>query len=185
MSSIRRGCRVACAVGGLFLLASCAAADGTERIDDTRADEMALAAVHQVPHKDLCDSALPGEMRCHAKIVTNERGEVVPMATPQGYGVPDLQAAYGLKSSGGNGKTIAIVDAYDAPNAEADLGKYRQQYGLPACTTANGCFKKVNQQGVAGSYPTRNSGWAGEIALDLDMASAGCPDCKILLVEAD
>ena len=55
-----------------------------------------------------------------------------------------LQAA---GSTAGAGQTVAIVDAYDDPNAEADLAVYRAQYGLPACTTANGCFKKVNQTG--------------------------------------
>jgi len=60
---------------------------------------------------------------------------------------------------------------------------YRSQFGLPPCTTANGCFRKVNQSGGS-TYPTGNTGWAQEISLDLDMASAICPSCKILLVEA-
>jgi subtilase family serine protease len=76
------------------------------------------------------------------------------------------------------------VDAYDDKTAEADLNAYRAYYGIPACTTANGCFKKVNQSGVQGSYPANNVGWALEISLDLDMASAICPNCHILLVEA-
>ena len=107
--------------------------------------------------------------------------------TPAGYGPSDLQSAYALaaaSASNGNGQTIAIVDAYDDPTAESDLGVYRSQYGLSTCTTANGCFKKVNQNGVAGSYPSVDSGWAQEISLDLDMVSAICPNCHILLVEA-
>jgi len=76
------------------------------------------------------------------------------------------------------------VDAYDHPNAENDLAVYRAQFGLPPCTTANGCFRKVNQAGVPGSYPRANQGWALEISLDLAMASASCPACSILLVEA-
>jgi subtilase family serine protease len=74
------------------------------------------------------------------------------------------------------------VDAYDDPNAESDLAVYRSQFGLSACTTANGCFKKVNQSGGT-SYPSGNTGWAEEISLDLDMVSAVCPNCHILLVE--
>ena len=108
-------------------------------------------------------------------------------ATPTGYGPSDLQSAYGLAdaaSSNGSGETIAIVDAYDDPNAEADLATYRSYYGLSALTTANGGFKKVSQTGSTTSLPTADSGWAGEISLDLDMASAVCPNCKILLVEA-
>jgi len=97
-----------------------------------------------------------------------------------------IQDAYRLPSQvAGTGRTVALVDAYDNPNAEADLAAYRTQYGLPACTTANGCFKKLNQTGVAGSYPTGDSGWGIEISLDLDAVSAACPLCHITLVEAN
>jgi subtilase family serine protease len=96
----------------------------------------------------------------------------------------DLQNAYQLPSATlGAGKTVAIVDAYDAPNAEADLGVYRATYHLSPCTTANGCFRKVNQNGAA-TPPSPNASWAEEISLDVDMVSAGCPKCNILLVEA-
>jgi subtilase family serine protease len=64
------------------------------------------------------------------------------------------------------------------------MNTYRSTYGLPACTTANGCFKKVNQSGVQGSYPANNQGWGLEVSLDLDMVSAVCPKCHVLLVEA-
>jgi subtilase family serine protease len=116
---------------------------------------------------------------------TPSRKPVAAAAPAGGYGAPDLQSAYALPSAtAGAGQTVAIVDAYDDPSAEADMGKYRSQYGLPACTTANGCFKKVNQSGVQGSYPSGNQGWGVEISLDLDMVSAACPQCHILLVEA-
>jgi hypothetical protein len=102
-----------------------------------------------------------------------------------GYTPCDLRTAYSLPStSAGGGQTVAIVDAFDDPNAEADLGVYRAQFGIAACTTANGCFSKVNQSGVQGSYPRADSGWAQEISLDVDMVSAICPNCHILLVEA-
>jgi subtilase family serine protease len=80
---------------------------------------------------------------------------------------------------------VAIVDAFDDPNAEADLAVYRSAYGLPACTSLNGCFKKVDQRGGTASYPSPDLAWAQEISLDLDMVSAVCPNCHILLVEAD
>ncbi|MEI9929041.1 MAG: S8 family serine peptidase [Rhizomicrobium sp.] len=70
-------------------------------------------------------------------------------------------------------------------NAESDLGVYRAQWGLPACTTQNGCFKKLNQKGKQKKYPAQNIGWAQESALDLDMASAMCPNCQIWLVEGN
>jgi subtilase family serine protease len=78
---------------------------------------------------------------------------------------------------------VAVVDAYNDPNAESDLAVYRSTYRLPACTTASGCFRKVDQNGGT-SYPGGNVGWAQEESLDLDMVSAVCPNCHILLVEA-
>jgi subtilase family serine protease len=129
-----------------------------------------------------CGAAVAGMARCGAILRVDN---VHPNASsPGGYNPPDLQSAYALPSStAGSGQTVAIVDAYDDPNAENDLGVYRAQFGLPACTTANGCFKKVNQSGGT-KYPRSNGGWAQEISLDLDMVSAICPNCHILLVEA-
>jgi hypothetical protein len=104
-----------------------------------------------------------------------------------GYTPCNIQAAYGLTSASawdGRGNTVAVVDPGDDPNAASDLATYRATYGLPPCTTASHCFKKVNQDGVAGSYPAPDAGFAQEIALDLDMVSAVCPRCHILLVEA-
>ncbi|MER8187775.1 putative Ig domain-containing protein [Kitasatospora sp. NPDC094015] len=128
----------------------------------------------------------PGEMACLALARTDivQQHSLAPNLLPSGYGPSDLASAYSLPASAGAGATVAIVDAYDDPKAESDLAAYRSQYGLPACTTANGCFKKVDQRGGT-SYPTADSGWAGEISLDVDMVSAVCPSCHILLVEAD
>src|SRR5205085_4873496 len=83
------------------------------------------------------------------------------------------------------GQTIGIVDAYDDSTIEADLGAYDSSYGLPACTTANGCFKKVNQNGGTTTYPATDSNWALEIALDVETAHDICQTCKVLLVEAN
>ena len=99
-----------------------------------------------------------------------------------GFSAQDLESAYKLPSAtAGSGQTVAIVDAYDDPNAQADLNVYRSTYGLPACET--GCFSKVNQTGGT-TYPEANASWGVEISLDLDMVSAACPNCHILLVEA-
>jgi subtilase family serine protease len=133
-----------------------------------------------------CTTQRAGSASCHAvvRMDTGPNGSAATASTPGGYNPADLQSAYQLPSStGGAGQTVAIIDAYDDPNAEADLGVYRSQFGLPACTTANGCFRKVNQSGGT-SYPRANGGWAQEISLDLDMVSAVCPNCHILLVEA-
>jgi subtilase family serine protease len=136
-------------------------------------------------HEAVCAPQPAGYASCDAKVVTDGKGAPLATAGPRGYWPADLQRAYALPSStAGTGQTIAIVDAYDAPSAESDLAVYRSQFGLPPCTTANGCFKKVNQSGVQGNYPQNNQGWALETQLDLQMVSAVCPGCKILLVEA-
>jgi len=144
----------------------------------------AVAPIPSYPHRQVCADAAPGQMRCHAHVRTDDSGNVVQNTAPAGLAPADLRSAYDLPASGGAGKTIAIVDAYDDPTAEADLAAYRAQFGLPPCTTANGCFRKVNEQGKASPLPAANSGWSSEISLDLDMASAICPSCSILLVEA-
>jgi subtilase family serine protease len=77
---------------------------------------------------------------------------------------------------------VAIVDAYDDPNAESDLAVYRSTFGLPACTSNTGCFRKVDENGGT-NYPHPNTSWAAEISLDIDMVSAVCPNCRILLLE--
>jgi subtilase family serine protease len=87
----------------------------------------------------------------------------------------------------GYGRTVGIVDAYDDPNVESDLATYRSNYGLPACTTANGCFHKVAQDGST-NYPAQEpsgKNWAAEESLDVEMVSATCPNCHIVLVETN
>lgn len=119
-----------------------------------------------------------------------QRTDITRAVAPAGYGPADLQAAYKLaaaSSSNGFGITVAIVDAFDDAKAEADLAFYRTTFGLPPCTTANRCFARVNQNGIKGSYPGTDGtgGWEAEESLDLDMVSAVCPNCNILLVEAN
>jgi subtilase family serine protease len=106
-------------------------------------------------------------------------------SSPTGLSPATIKSAYSFSTSStaGAGKTIAIVDAYDDPTAETDLAVFSSQYGLPACTTANGCFTKVNQSGGT-RYPKTNAGWALEISLDVQWAHAIAPGAKILLVEA-
>ena len=149
-----------------------------------------------------CGRPTPGHSECLAILVPSTPSASLSgspqLAGPLGVGRPDsgggvgggydptdLRSAYNLPSaSAGSGQTVAIVDAFDDPNAESDLGIYRSRYGLSACTTGNGCFKKVNETGGT-SLPEANAGWAVEISLDLDMVSAACSNCHILLVEAN
>src|SRR4051794_17494288 len=150
----------------------------------------ALAAPSQsgLTHRNVHVCATPsqaGVAACHAiRHDTLRNGKPVsPNAlTPSGYGPSDLRAAYNLTSTGSSTSTIAIVDAYDLPTAESDLNNYRSTYGLGACTSTSGCFRQVGQTG--GAVPAANASWGQEIALDIEMASAICSSCKILLVEA-
>lgn len=130
----------------------------------------------------VCTRAAAGTASCEALVQEDASGKPLATTTPSGFGPADIRSAYALTSSSSGGRTVVIVDAYNDPTAEADLGVYRSHYGLSACTTANGCFRKVGQTG--GAVPTNNASWAQEISLDLDMVSAACPDCRILLVEA-
>jgi hypothetical protein len=153
-----------------------------------------------VYHIAVCGHGMvAGISRCNAHVVTDGAGNVLELRHGNGglmspnlaengavpFGPHDLAAAYNLPTAGSTitGPTIAIVDAFGYPNAAADLATYRSNYHLPACTKANGCFTQVNQNGGT-ALPRYNLGWAQETALDLDMVSAACPTCRILLVEA-
>ncbi|MBV9333414.1 MAG: hypothetical protein JO146_05355, partial [Candidatus Eremiobacteraeota bacterium] len=132
------------------------------------------------PSIRLCGDVGYGYARCLAWLRTDIAGTIRP-DTPGGYAPSDLQRAYELTTDSatrGGGETVAIVDAYDNPNVAKDLTVYRKQYGLAPCSVSNGCFSK--QKYTAHTNP----GWAGEEALDVEMVSAICPNCKILLVEA-
>ncbi|MCG7207001.1 S53 family peptidase [Streptomyces arenae] len=145
-------------------------------------------AGQKVPTEHLCATAAkPGEANCFAQRRTDIKQQLSSAlaAAPSGLSPTNLHSAYNLPSTGGSGLTVAVVDAYNDPNAASDLATYRSQYGLSACTVANGCFKQVSQTGSTTSLPTNDSGWAGEEALDIDMVSAVCPNCNIILVEAN
>lgn len=136
-------------------------------------------------HRPVCPGpANAGAALCQAHVVTDAHGAPNVTPAPSGYGPAQLRTGYNLPSAAPSPQTIAIVDAYDSVTIASDLAAYSTAFGLPQCTTANGCFKKVNQNGVVGSYPAKNAGWALEIALDVEVAHAICPNCKILLVEA-
>ena len=108
---------------------------------------------------------------------TSVPGGLTPAALHQAYRLPSETPA-------ADTQTIGIVDAFNDPTAEADLAVYDRQFGLPECTTANGCLRKLNQTGRSSPLPATNGGWATEISLDLQMAHAICETCRIVLVEA-
>jgi hypothetical protein len=108
-------------------------------------------------------------------------------SAPAGYGPADLRSAYNLvsaASSGGAGATVAVIAATGDSTAASDLAVYRAQYGLPTCSEASGCLRVVNDQGQASPLPSADSGFVPTTSIDLDMVSAICPNCHILLVES-
>ncbi len=119
-------------------------------------------------------------LRAHTNHLIKFEGKAAGGGAPSGETPASLRSVYNLPSSGGSG-VIAIVDAYDYPTAENDLNVFSSQFGLPACTTANGCFSKVY---ASGSKPRTNCGWSQEAALDIEWAHAMSPNAKIVLVEA-
>jgi subtilase family serine protease len=143
-------------------------------------------AAGSVANRRVCGPPAVGAAACHARVTVSPDG-ITPMASssPTGLSPAMIKSAYNFPSSStaGAGQTIAIVDAYDSPRAESDLAVFSSQYGLPPCTSANGCFEKVNQTGGT-KLPRPDSGWALEISLDIQWAHAIAPGAKILLVEA-
>ena len=136
-----------------------------------------------------CAAVPKGQMRCFALhrttgVVTHVPAGMNAALAVSGYGPSDLASAYNVPTSLGSGKTVAIVDAYNDPNAASDLSTYRSNFGLPPCTVASGCFKQVNQNGATSPLPANDAGWGSEEMLDIEMVSAICPNCHILLVEA-
>jgi subtilase family serine protease len=133
----------------------------------------------------VCPGPAFGAAHCHALVATDGVGNPLVSRSPSGLSPSKIKAVYGFPTSlaAGAGKTIAIVDAFDDPNAEADLGVFSSQYGLPSCTTASGCFTKVNQTGGT-TYPRKDAGWSLEISLDVQWAHAIAPGANVLLVEA-
>ena len=117
--------------------------------------------------------------------LADSSGDIVTSATPldTAFTPDDIQAAYNLKGLKSGGRTVAIVDAFGYSGLEADLKQFRSTYGLPACTTANGCLTIIDQHG-GHNYPPDNAGWDLEQALDVDAVSSACPDCKILVVQS-
>jgi len=152
------------------------------------------------PVRQLCSTpGTPERMQCFASVRTDVMPqpafesqvqsdvESCPFSGHQGYCPIDLQDAYNIPSlTRGKGKAVAIVDAFGYKHAAADLAVYRKTMGLKTCGTANRCLRIVNQEGHSSPLPPEpppSDDWRGEQSLDLDMVSAMCPNCKIVLVQ--
>jgi hypothetical protein len=166
----------------------------------TRAYRIAHAPAARSPRAAAVRAACPrrpGQARClalfspqthvNAAIAARAAGRPVSRAatTPKGWGAKDIEAAYKLPVSRDPHQTVAVVDAQSTPHLASDLAVYRKHYNLPPCTAASGCLRIVNQKGKPSPLPRADpAGWGVEETLDVEMVSAACPDCKILLVEA-
>jgi hypothetical protein len=171
--STRRAILLPSVVAGALLLAAAPALAAT------------VGPPEGVPNRRVCPGPFSaGAAGCHSRVVTDRAGTPLATAGPTGYGPAQFHTAYELPTTAPTAQTIAIVDAYDNPTIEEDLRTYSETFGLPECTTANGCFNKINQEGQEGPYPKADQGWALEIALDVETAHAICQSCTILLVEA-
>lgn len=142
-------------------------------------------------------------LRCQAEMLTVSKKSKTPirqslgttvgpmtMAPPIGYGAKELQKAYGLTNASSRTGTIVVIGAGAYPTLESDLAIYRSAYHLPACTKANGCFRQMNYLGGAPYKPAKGGDMqygeeelAVETALDVDMASAACPKCRIISMQ--
>jgi len=160
---------------GALLISGLAAAPAADAVGD-----------HGLHAKRVCATPRSADVAsCSSKVLVDSRG-VVPHSTTPAAGAmtpAELKSAYKLTGKSSGGRTVAVVDAYGYPNLARDLATYRSYFGLPTCTTGNGCLTIVNQNGGT-SLPRFSKGWAGEQALDVDAVSAICPDCKILVVQA-
>jgi subtilase family serine protease len=180
-----------------FLLAACSS--GSTPVPEAARPFLNEHAGRGVVARELCPAAKPGFGRCHAiqRIDAGDASASDPRAFApfyenacfQGnavcYSPQDLWRAYQLPAwQGGDDQTVAVVDAFHDSSAASDLNLYRSSYGLPPCTSQDGCFRQVGQTGSATVLPHDSSTWSGEESLDIEMVSAVCPRCRILLVEA-
>jgi subtilase family serine protease len=186
---------IALVIGGLLFAATASAQPAAPRtLAHTASAAQAGITVSGTPdfRRACAYTAVPGQNSCMTLIRTNvahhTQASIGPDAAPSGdgYGPSSLQSAYDLPSStAGSGETVAVVDAYNDPDAASDLATYRSDWGLPAC--GSGCFEQVNENGQTSPLPSAagSTGWDVEESLDIDMVSAICPLCHIILVEAN
>jgi subtilase family serine protease len=159
----------------------------------TEADGFYAVRVPNAVRRVCAAPAQPNHMRCLALMRTDLHphftGDAKGIPAGAGFTPAEIASAYKLDQTRGKGQTVALVDAYGYAQAASDLATYRAAANLPPCTIANGCLRIVNQTGAASPLPqpnpNENDDWRPEQALDLDAVSAACPNCHIILVQAD
>ncbi len=174
--------RLTAAAATVIVIAGVIASTAASASTHTKAAKAAPAATARPATSKACAAAAPGHVQCFAIKRTDVVQPHGSGALPAGYGPADLKRAYNLPNAGA-GQTVAIIDAYANPNVVGDLNAYRAKFKLPRL--APGQFQVLNQNGATAPLPASDAGWAGEIALDVDMVSATCPKCNIVLFEAN
>lgn len=176
-----------CSSGAVNPSAPSAASNAAMPVHDANYVSRQIATGAYIP---ACPALTFGEARCLAiglrdtsRAPRSERGE---QGSVQGWGPSQLQAAYNITQAAKNnpGGLVVVVEAGGYPKLDADLKVYRKQFGLPPCDVHSHCLRIVNQDGRVKPHPPIIKGWLAEQALDVDMVSANCPKCKILVVEA-
>ena len=175
---------LAALVAAAFVLAVGAASGGADPGQGASRDHG-----HGAWFRSVCDVAGVGSAACQAEVVSDSSGDPLASGSPPSTALTPGQfhTGYNLPATAapnGTTPTVAIVDAYNDANAESDLATFDTKYNLPTCSTANGCFTKINETGGT-RYPSSNSGWALEISLDVQTVHSICQNCNILLVEAN
>ena len=190
----RRGAATALVLASALTLASFASAPARASTSSPGAAPRAAGPQGAVVNvagtrlRNECAPATSKQATCDSLVAVDSAGSAVPATTgPTGWGANDIEAAYDANVNAGSGETIALVDAYSDAGIESDLAVYRAHYGFPACSTASGCLTILNETGTSSPLPKSGAGtgWPAETALDVDMASAICPLCHLVLVEAD
>src|SRR5689334_9228904 len=168
-----------------ILLAAALALPGVVLAGGSAAASPPPSRPHRGQHA-VCGVAPAHVARCTSRVVDDGAGTPLTSAGPSGLSPAAMRSVYGFPVDplAGGGHTVAIVDAYDDPTVESDLHVFDQTFGLPECSTANGCFTKVNQNGGT-QLPGADAGWALEISLDVQWAHAVAPGAHLLLVEAN
>jgi subtilase family serine protease len=138
-----------------------------------------------------CAAARPRTEQCflayRPQAAVNRAMAAGRTSRPQGLSARAIQAAYRLPARRSSHQTVAVSIAFDTPRLAHFLAVYRKQFGLPKCTAAGGCFRKLNQRGKASPLPPSGAGtgWDLEATLDVSMISVACPHCRIVVVEAN
>jgi len=198
---------VAAAIGGSALTAATATAATATRTSPASATATpAVGTIEYAVGVRACAEKLrPGTANCDAMIrkvkgVTSSTPGAMPFKVGAGLGAAvasnntigladgltpeDLATAYDLKTTGGSGQTVGIVDAYNDPNINADLRTFDSHYALPACSTSNSCLRVVSETGTTSLPANDTAGWSVEESLDVEAVHSVCSGCKIILVEA-